>query len=131
MVWLNILRIEVIMSLVQVYVPDYSGDTSLSVLVYRTDDTLVNPGGDTLTEVDSSGYFQATLTQKLDLPYYRVDTVKDGRVIDTDTRIRAGGSAATAASQESASSRSGIGGYEFTGGFTDHTKFDTKIDIID
>ena len=109
------------MSLVQVYVPNYSGDSSLSVFVYKSDGSLVNPGGDALTEIDSTGYFQATLTQKLDLPFYELRTVKDGRVVDTDTRLRAGGSAAVSSAQQAASGTSGQGGYEFTGGFLDRT----------
>lgn len=42
---------------------DLSGETSLKLYLRKSDGSLLNTGGDALTEVSSSGMFQATLAE--------------------------------------------------------------------
>lgn len=54
------------MAVVSVRLTASTGETGLVLRLYETDGTVINTGGDTLTEVASSnGLFQATVTETL------------------------------------------------------------------
>lgn len=95
---------------------DLSGETTLMLFLRKDDGTLLNTGGDALTEISSSGVFTATLAEARtglgDLSY-RVclatetadNLLIDGFLPETETTIGASGTAVL----DSASLRSALG----------------------
>lgn len=83
---------------------DLSGETTLKLFLRKDDGTLLNTGGDALTEISSSGVFTATLAESRvglgDLSY-RVclstetadNLLIDGFLPETETTIGASGTA--------------------------------------
>ena len=83
---------------------DLSGETTLKLFLRKDDGTLLNAGGDALTEISSSGVFTATLAESRsglgDLSY-RVclatetadNLLIDGFLPETETTIGASGTA--------------------------------------
>lgn len=84
---------------------DLSGETTLKLFLRKDDGTLLNTGGDDLTEIGSSGVFQATLGESRtglgDLSYRVCDGTEtadnlliDGFLPETETTIGASGTVA-------------------------------------
>jgi hypothetical protein len=67
------------MSIIGVHLPLFSGSTGLSLQLY-TGGTLVNSGGDALTESGSSGYFTADVAESL-AGLYRADVRNASNVL--------------------------------------------------
>ena len=69
---------------ITVHTHTHLSDSGLVLFLYKSDGTLVNPGGDSLTEVPAGDglTYKATISEELDLLWYRFDVIKDGAIVD-------------------------------------------------